>query len=61
MNINNLNKAIEDFSKIKTECEKSNLKSTPILIFNKEKNIYEITFISELHIAFSEKYEMIKK
>lgn len=62
MKLSDLNTAIEEYARIKTECENSKMSVKPILVFNKEKSIYEVTFMSEAYINnFETKYEIIKK
>lgn len=62
MQLKDLTAAIEEYSRIKQECENSKMSVKPILVFNKEKNIYEVCFLSPEYIKnfMSEKFEIIK-
>lgn len=57
-----LKTAMDEYSRIKQEAANSNLSVKPILVFNKEKQRYETTFMNQEYIKnFGDNYEIIKK
>ena len=57
-----LEEAMNEYSRIKKEASNSNLSVKPILVYNKEKCIYETTFCNETYIKnFMSHFEIIKK